>query len=53
MWKRKWFPWQQQETGEERPGEEGEEKRRRGQNGRNRGGGGREPVSQGNGVSGE
>lgn len=24
MWRRKWFPWQQQETGEERPGEEGE-----------------------------
>lgn len=39
MWRRKWFPWQQQGTGKERPGEEGDgEKGGRGQDGRDGGG---------------
>lgn len=45
MWRIKWFPWQRQESGEERAGEEGEG----GPNGKDRGGGNSRPEGQGNG----
>lgn len=45
-WRREWFPWQQQEAREERPGVEGEGREREGSEREERGGGLRRPEGQ-------